>query len=76
MKKRADLLLVEKKIASSRSKAQAMIMAGQVSIEGKIIKKSGESFDQKSIIEVLKLHSSSCAICLLDIFFVSFSNHS
>ena len=35
MKKRADLLLVDKKITDSRTKAQAMIMAGQISINGK-----------------------------------------
>ena len=38
MKKRADLLLVEKKIVASRTKAQAVIMAGQVFIDGKKVK--------------------------------------
>ena len=40
MKKRADLLLVEKNFAETRSKAQSMIMAGQVSVNGKNITKS------------------------------------
>ena len=34
MKKRIDLILVDKRIAESRSKAQAMIMAGQISVNG------------------------------------------
>ena len=42
MKKRADLLLFEKKIAETRTKAQAMIMAGQIFINGKKVLKSGE----------------------------------
>ena len=42
MKKRADLLLVEKKIAETRTKAQAMIMAGQIYINDRKILKSGE----------------------------------
>ena len=35
MKKRVDTVLFEKKLAQSRSKAQAMIMAGQVTVNGK-----------------------------------------
>ena len=56
MKKRADLLLVEQNLAESISKAQAMIMAGQVSIEGKIIKKYGETYSSDSNIKISDLH--------------------
>tara|TARA_Y100001970_G_C14159851_1_gene817869 strand:+ start:260 stop:994 length:735 start_codon:yes stop_codon:yes gene_type:complete len=56
LKKRIDLLLLEKKIALNRSKAQAMIMAGQISINGKKILKSGEQIDSDSIIAVSNLH--------------------
>ena len=56
MKKRADLLLVEKNIVKTRSKAQAMIMAGQVKIDKKIVIKSGETFFSNSKIEVSSLH--------------------
>ena len=56
MKKRADLLLVEKCLVETRSKAQAMIMAGQVSINGKVIKKSGETFFSNSNIKLSNLH--------------------
>jgi 23S rRNA (cytidine1920-2'-O)/16S rRNA (cytidine1409-2'-O)-methyltransferase len=42
LKKRADLLVVEKKLTETRTKAQAMIMAGQIYINGKKVLKSGE----------------------------------
>ena len=45
MKKRIDLILAEKKIAETRSKAQAMIMAGQIFVNNKKVFKSGEVFD-------------------------------
>ena len=56
MKKRADLLLVEKKIVESRSKAQAVIMAGQIFIDGKKVLKSGELHNIGSDIDYKSLH--------------------
>ena len=56
MKKRVDLLLVDKKIAESRTKAQAMIMAGQISINGKTVFKSGEAYKEDVNIITTKLH--------------------
>ena len=56
MKKRADIILFEKQLATSRSKAQAMIMSGQIIMNGKIVKKSGEVFDINSNIEILDLN--------------------
>ena len=56
MKKRIDLLLVEKKNISSRNKAQAMIMAGQVYVENKKVLKSGEIFDSDIEISINNLH--------------------
>ena len=55
-KKRIDQILVEKKIVESRSKAQAMIMAGQIFVDKKIIKKSGELFNDNIIINIKDLH--------------------
>ena len=50
MKKRLDQLLVEKGLADSRNKAQAMIMAGEVTVEGQIINKAGMQIaDDKSV---------------------------
>ncbi len=40
-KKRLDLLIVEKKQAPSRQRAQALIMAGKVAVDGKIQDKPG-----------------------------------
>ena len=56
MKKRADLLLVEKKIVSTRTKAQAMIMAGQIFINGKKVLKSGELHNSDVSIVSNNLH--------------------
>lgn len=40
-KQRLDLLLVERELADSRSKAAAMIMAAEVSVDGRIVDKPG-----------------------------------
>jgi len=56
LKKRVDLLLVDKNIAESRTKAQAMIMAGQISINGKIVLKSGETYEDDVNIITKNLH--------------------
>ena len=56
MKKRIDLLLVEKNHVETRTKAQAMIMAGQVFVAGKKVKKSGEVFVSNSSISIISLH--------------------
>ena len=55
MKKRADLLLVEKKIADSRTKAQSMIMAGQIFVDGKKILKSGDFIQENLEITIKNL---------------------
>ena len=56
MKKRIDLLLVEKNHVETRAKAQAMIMAGQVFVAGKKVKKSSEVFVSNSSISIVSLH--------------------
>ena len=40
-KQRLDQILFNRNLAESKTKAQAMIMAGQVFVEGKPISKSG-----------------------------------
>ena len=53
MKERLDVLLVNRHLAESREKAKAVIMAGQVYVNGVREDKAGSSFDpDKSIIEV------------------------
>ena len=53
MKQRLDRLLVEQKLAPSREKAQAFIMAGKVRVNGQPAVKSGRLISNESFIEVL-----------------------
>src|SRR5579859_4131179 len=50
---RLDRQIVERGLAESREKAQAMIMAGEVLVNGRKAQKPGESIDITSEIEVL-----------------------
>ena len=52
MKKRLDILLVERGLAPSREKAKALIMSGIVYVDGEKEDKAGMSFDEKRSIEV------------------------
>ena len=56
LKKRLDQLLVDKKLIDSKTKAQSMIMAGEVFVNGKIITKSGNAFAEDCKIIIKKLH--------------------
>lgn len=51
-KERLDVLLVEKGYFDSRAKAQAVIMAGDVFIDGQKVDKAGASVDREAQIEV------------------------
>ena len=51
-KKRLDVLLTEQGYADSRAKAQAIIMAGQVYVEGQKADKPGISYEESVQIEV------------------------
>jgi 23S rRNA (cytidine1920-2'-O)/16S rRNA (cytidine1409-2'-O)-methyltransferase len=52
MKKRLDVLMVEKGLAETRSRAQALIMAGQVSAEGRRLDKPGMPIDESTQLHV------------------------
>lgn len=52
IKKRLDVLLVEQGYADNRSKAQAIIMSGQVYVDGQKADKPGTAFEEKVVIEV------------------------
>ena len=54
-KLRLDQILFNRKLAETKSKAQAMIMAGQVIVEGKVINKSGINVKINSVIEIKNL---------------------
>jgi 23S rRNA (cytidine1920-2'-O)/16S rRNA (cytidine1409-2'-O)-methyltransferase len=47
MKERLDVLLVSRQLASSREKAKAIIMSGNVFVNGQREDKAGSSFDEK-----------------------------
>jgi len=51
-RKRLDLLLVERGLAESRQKAQAMILAGEVTIDAKRAEKAGQVVAENAHIEV------------------------
>lgn len=48
VKKRLDLLLVEKGLFTSREKARAAIMEGKIQVDGKVIDKAGTSIDENA----------------------------
>lgn len=52
MKKRLDVLLVEKGLAQSREKAKAVIMSGSVYVDGQREDKAGTMFEEQVQIEV------------------------
>ena len=52
IKKRLDVLLVEQGYADSRTKAQAIIMSGQVYVQGQKADKPGTAFEETVEIEV------------------------
>jgi len=53
-KQRIDSLLVAKGLVESRAKAQALIMAGEVTVDGKVFIKSGTLVDDEAAITILQ----------------------
>ncbi|AWV91065.1 TlyA family RNA methyltransferase [Bradymonas sediminis] len=51
-KKRLDILLVEREIVQSRSRAKALIMAGKVFVDGQRVDKAGTSVAEDTSIEL------------------------
>ena len=47
MKERLDVLMVKKNLAPSREKAKALIMSGNVLVDGQREDKAGAQFDEK-----------------------------
>ncbi len=56
MRKRADIVLVERGLFASRARAQAAIAAGLVSVGGKAVGKASEEIDQAATIEAEAPH--------------------
>ena len=57
-KKRIDQILFEKGLVDSRNKAQALIMAGQVYSNNKIVKKPGEFFNLDIDIKIIRKNNN------------------
>ena len=54
MKERIDILLVERRLVESRTKAQWLIKNGYVMVEGTIVNKPGKKIDNSQEILLLK----------------------
>ena len=52
IKKRLDVLLVDRGLAENRTKAQAIIMSGLVYVDGQKADKAGTSYDENVSVEV------------------------
>ena len=52
MKRRLDILLLERELAKSRKKAQSMIMAGEVLVNGAMVSKPAIRVDESDTIEL------------------------
>ena len=57
IKKRLDVLLTERLYAETRSKAQAIIMSGNVYVNGQKADKPGVSYEETVDIEVRESHA-------------------
>lgn len=51
-RKRLDLLLIERGLAESRQKAQAMILAGEIEVDGRTAEKAGMNVAETARVEV------------------------
>ena len=49
MKERLDVLLVKQGLAESREKAKAIIMSGNVFVDGQREDKAGSTFDEEKV---------------------------
>ena len=56
MKERLDVLLVKRNLAESREKAKAIIMSGNVFVEGQREDKAGSTFPEKSVSKFGGIH--------------------
>lgn len=52
-KERLDLLLLERGLSTSRTKAQALILAGQVKVKGQIVTKVGALVTSEDVVELI-----------------------
>jgi len=53
-KKRIDILLVEKGLVESRNRAQRLVMAGEVRVNGEMVHKSSTQIAQDADIQIMQ----------------------
>ena len=53
-RKRLDVLVAELGLAESRSRAQALVMAGKVRVDGTVVTKAGTSVARDASVEVVE----------------------
>ena len=51
-KMRVDLLLVERGLAKSRQQAQGLLMAGEVTVDGRLVDKAGALVNSSAEVEI------------------------
>jgi 23S rRNA (cytidine1920-2'-O)/16S rRNA (cytidine1409-2'-O)-methyltransferase len=54
VKKRLDVLMAERGLAESRSRAQALVMAGKVKVDGGVVTKAGSAVAEDALLEVIE----------------------
>jgi 23S rRNA (cytidine1920-2'-O)/16S rRNA (cytidine1409-2'-O)-methyltransferase len=54
MKPRLDVLVVERGLAPTRERARAIILAGQVTVNGQVVSKAGTAVPADALVDVLK----------------------
>lgn len=52
MKQRLDKLMVQQKLAATRSEAESWIKLGRVQVNGKLVQKAGEFVPQEAIVQL------------------------
>jgi 23S rRNA (cytidine1920-2'-O)/16S rRNA (cytidine1409-2'-O)-methyltransferase len=53
VKKRLDTVVVERELAATRERARALILAGQVKVDGQVISKAGAPVADASVVELV-----------------------
>ena len=52
-KLRLDQVVVERGLAASRERARALVLAGQVRVDGQVIAKAGAAIDAEALVELI-----------------------
>src|SRR3954468_18239477 len=53
LKPRLDVIVVERELAASRERARALILAGQVKVDGQVVSKAGTPVGTDAVVELV-----------------------